>query len=104
VVDGKIIPGVISDDCTTFTGAPSPGSGGRSSNQIWSAKWQGVKFACSMSKPDNYVGTASVEEGYGITLLSQKGVKHKYFFVYIDHNVRPEYQILTDALKSFETL
>jgi hypothetical protein len=103
VVNNRINPGDISDDCTTFTGSPSPGSGGRALNQTWSAKWQGVKFICSMTQPDNYVGTASVEEGYGITLLSKQGVKHKYFFVYIDHNVRPDYQIFMEALKSFET-
>lgn len=104
VVDNKIVTGVMSDDCATFTGAPTPGSTTHITAETWTAKWQGVVFLCAMNKPENLVGTASEDEGYGVTLINPKGLKHKYFFVYIDQNVRPDYTILSNALKSFETL
>jgi hypothetical protein len=103
VIDNKIIPGQMSDDCTNFTGAPLT-TAGRSSVQTWDAKWQNIAFTCDMASIDNNVGTASETEGYGVTLNSQNGVKHKYFFVYIDRNVRPEYTTFNEALKSFTTL
>jgi hypothetical protein len=102
--DGKINPGIISDDCTTFTGSPANGSSTPAASDVWSAKWQGVAFTCAMKKADNYVGTASEQEGYAVTIPSSNGKKHSYFFVYIDHNVRPNYTLFIDALKSFQTL
>lgn len=104
MVSEHIVPGVLSDECNTFTGAPLPGALNKPTTQTWAAKWQGVDFICDMANPQNVVGTASSEEGYGISLASKSGTKHKYFFVYIDHNVRPDYSVLTDAIKSFETL
>ena len=56
-----------------------------------------------MAKPQNLTGTASEDEGIGNTIVSSDGTKHKYFFVYIDHNVAPDNKIFTEALKSFET-
>jgi len=105
IIDNRIIPGIISDDCTTFTGSPLTVVGGsKTTADTWSAKWQGVDFVCSMTNPQNYTGTASVEEGISTTFVNSDNTKHKYFFVYIDHNVRPDYSIFTDALKSFQTL
>lgn len=104
VVENRISPGTISDDCKTFTGAPLSGTGSVQQASTWTARWQGVDFVCDLARPQNYSGTSSEEEGMAVTLVGKNGVKHKYFFVYIDHNVRPEYQIFTDALKSFETV
>lgn len=106
VVDNSIVPGIVSDDCTTFTGAPlSAGSGTtKTVADTWTARWQGVDFICSMTNPQNYTGTASAEEGLGTTFINTNNTKHKYFFVYIDHNVRPDYSIFVDALKSFQPL
>lgn len=104
VVDNRISPGVLSDDCKSFTGAPLTGTGVAQQTATWTAKWQGVDFICDLARPQNYAGTASQDEGNAVTLVSKNGAKHKYFFVYIDHNVRPDYQIFTDALKSFETI
>ena len=102
VVENKIVPGVISDDCTTFTGSPQAVTG-KPVAETWTAKWQDVNFVCAMKAKLNYVGTASAEEGIITTFTSSNNTKHKYFFLYIDHNVRPDYSIFTDALKSFET-
>jgi len=102
IVDNKIVPGVISDDCTSFTGSPTA-IGGQSVANTWSAKWQDVSFVCDMKTKLNYTGTASAEEGISTTFVNKNGTKHKYFLLYIDQNVRPDYSIFTDALKSFET-
>lgn len=102
IVDNRIVPGVISDDCTTFTGSPNT-VGGKSSANTWSAKWQDVNFVCDMKTKLNYTGTASADEGISTTFINSNGKKHKYFFLYMDFNVRPDYSIFTDALKSFET-
>jgi len=104
IANNKVIPDVISDECSTFTGAPlSNGQGQQQTAQTWAARYKNIDFVCDMANPRNYVGTASVEQGYATTLTSKNGAAHKYFFVYIDHNIHPDYQVFTDALKSFET-
>lgn len=104
IVEGRVVPGTLSDECSSFTGAPLDARTGQATGQNWTAKWQGTDFICDMTKASNKSGTASIEEGYGVMIKSGDGTKHKYFFVYIDQNIRPEYQIFTDALKSFKTL
>lgn len=98
LTDGKISPGVLSDECTAFTDAPKAGV------MSATAKWQGVTFYCDFAKAQNLTGTASAEEGYGITMTGPSGTPHKYFFTYSDFNVRPDYQFLSEALKSFQPL
>lgn len=104
VVNNRLSPGVLSDECSSFTGAPLNNAGGQADSQTWRAKWQGVEFICDMANPHNYVGTASVDEGYKVSLTNSNGRQHEYFFLYIDHNVRQDYQLLSDAVKSFEPL
>jgi hypothetical protein len=100
VSDNRLIPGNLSDDCNTFTGAPIANSS-QSVSVNWAAKWQNINFTCDMSNQQT-VGTASLDEGYGVTIVSQKGVAHKYFFVYIDHNIHPDYSLISNAVKSFQ--
>jgi hypothetical protein len=103
VVNNKLVPaGDISQECRSFTGAPLPGAQSQAAAQTWKAKWQGVDFVCDMTSILNYVGTADADEGYGITLVNKNNTHHKYFFLYIDHNIRPDPSILVDAVKSFE--
>ena len=103
VEGNKLKPGIMSDDCKTFTGAPKPGSG-QTSAQTWKATWENVTFICNMQSQQNHVGTASAADGYNVPVTGPAKGTHKYFFVYIDHNVRPDTSILTDAVKSFEAL
>jgi len=103
VEGNKLKPGIMSDDCKTFTGAPKPGSG-QTSAQTWKATWENVTFICNMQSQQNHVGTASAADGYSVPVTGPAKGTHKYFFVYIDHNVRPDTSILTDAVKSFEAL
>lgn len=104
-VDGNkiIVTGSVSENCVTFTGAqpstPSPGV-------AWlPAKWQGVDFRCDMAnRVRNLVGVGTAGGKVGITLTGPKSGTHTFFFVYIDHNINPDYQILEDALASLEVL
>lgn len=100
VSNNHLIPGDLSDDCNTFTGAPSANSS-QSVSVNWAAKWQNINFTCDMSNQQT-VGTASLDEGYGVTVVGKKGTAHKYFFVYIDHNIHPDYSLISDTVKSFE--
>ena len=103
VEGNKLIPGQMSADCKTFEGSPGRGTG-QASSQTWIATWEDVTFTCNMASPINHTGTGSAEEGIGVSVTGPQMGTHKYFFVYIDHNVRPELSILTDAVKSFEAL
>jgi ABC-type cobalt transport system substrate-binding protein len=103
VVNNKIIPDVVSDTCDTFTGAPISGNNRQQASETWAAKYKDINFICDMGNPRNYVGTASSAQGYATTLTNKDGSTHKYFFVYIDHNIHPEYSVFSDTLKSFET-
>lgn len=103
IVNNKIIPDSVSEECKSFTGAPISGANRQQTSQTWAAKYKNVDFVCDMATPRNYVGTASAGQGYGTTLTNKDGSSHKYFIVYIDHNIHPEYSTFSDALKSFET-
>lgn len=102
LLNGRISPGILSDDCTAFTGAPTATSGQKSESAP--AKWQGVSFVCDFARAQNVTGTVSVEEGYGITMTGPISGTHKYFFTYTDLNVRPDVQFLSEALKSFQPI
>ena len=103
VEDNRLKPGIMSEDCQSFQGSPKPGSG-QTSSQTWRATWEDVSFVCAMSGIQNNIGTASQNEGYATSVTGPIKGTHKYFFVYTDHNVRPDSSILVDAIKSFEAL
>lgn len=96
-----IVTGSVSENCVTFTGAqpntPDP-------KVSWlPAKWQGVDFRCDMAnRVRNVVGVGTPGGKPGITLSGPRTGSHTFFFVYIDHNINPDYQILEDALASLE--
>ena len=101
MANNRLVPGSPSDECRTFTGAPSQSN--QANSQNWTAKWREVEFICDMSPVENTTGTASAQEGYNITLTNQDGSTHKYFFMFIDHNIHPDNSALVEAVKSFET-
>lgn len=102
VVDNHLVPGELSDTCRSFNGAPAEGSS-QGAAQTWVANWQGIEFNCNMNIAENFIGTASSNEGYGVTLANQNGSNHKYFIVYIDHNIHPDNNFIIDVVNSFET-
>jgi hypothetical protein len=102
VVGNRLVPGELSDTCRSFNGAPAEGSN-QGTAQTWIANWQGVEFNCNMNVGENFMGTASSDEGYSVTLVNQDGTSHKYFIAYIDHNIHPDNNFLFDVVNSFET-
>lgn len=93
-----IVAGSVSDNCTAFTG--SQGANRPSSVKSLVAKWQGVTFNCDMANyARNVVGVGTPESGTTVRVPGASG-ERAFVFVYIDHNISPDYQILEKALAS----
>lgn len=103
VLENTLEAGTVSEDCKTFNGAPKIGSG-QTNAQTWKATWEDITFICNMVGQQNYIGTATAKDGYAVPVTGPIKGTHKYFFVYIDHNVRPDTKILVDAVESFEAI
>lgn len=89
-----------SDNCANFTEAaqanPKPATA--------PAKWSGIGFICDIaSTTRDVVGTATAESGNGVNLSGSMGA-HRYFFVYTDNSVTPDYNVFSRQLKSFRSL
>jgi hypothetical protein len=94
--------GDVSDNCSTFT------AGGTLVNPDFQklsptpAKYQKVDFICNLPNPhENEIGTGSTEGLNAVTITGPSKGPHKYFFLYTDHNVQPNYMIFTEVLRSF---
>jgi hypothetical protein len=94
--------GTLSDTCLTFTG-PSVSSAQAAQslpNQL--AKWQGVNFMCDLANyNEDSVGTSSLQGINTVTLTGPITGRHSFFFLYVDHNIQPDYTIFSNALGSF---
>ncbi len=102
VVGDHLQLGELSDACINFTGPPVTSAQAAQSlpNQV--AKWQGINFICNLSNyNNNSIGTSSVQGINTVTLSGPITGQHSFFFLYIDHNVHPDYSIFTNALTSF---
>lgn len=89
-----------SDNCANFTEAaqatPKPATA--------PAKWSGIAFVCDIaSTARDVVGTATAESGNAVGLSGASG-SHRYFFVYTDNSVTPDYSVFSRQLKSFRAL
>lgn len=101
VMGNTITVGDISDNCATFTQGGTLNTAKAQSLQDAPAKYKGVDFICDLPRViDNEVGTGSVEGSNGVTIKGGKG-EHKYFFLFTDHNIQPNYNIFYTALRSF---
>ena len=88
ITDGVItMPEQISDNCYDMAGQ----------KPVVQQKYAGVSFQCDIANYSrNVVGVGAVGRGTAVKLG-----KHRFMIVYTDHNMRPNYQILDDMLKSF---
>lgn len=94
-----LMPGPVSDNCTTFTGDGA--SDGPSKNVT--AKWAGVNFICDMENYErNVVGTGSMQAINSVEFTGQQTGTHPLFFTYTDDTAQPDYTIFSDALSSFK--
>lgn len=94
------VPSETSDNCANFTDIAK----GSAKTATAPAKWSGVAFLCDLGNTArDVVGTATVESGNAVVLKGAGG-SHRYFFVYTDNSVTPDYNAFARQLKSFQSL
>ena len=103
VESNTLIVGDMSDNCSNFTGGGTMNAQEAAAKlKPTPAKWQQVDFICDLPDViDNKIGTGSTDGINTVTVNGPIKGKHKYFFIYTDHNIQPNYNIFTDALRSF---
>lgn len=102
VTNGRIVPSVLSENCSTFTGLDQKDKSPGQKVELMASKWQNINFICDLGRSErNVTGTGADGFGYAVPLTGETKGKHTYFFMYTDHNVRPDYKIFTDALRTF---
>ncbi len=95
--------GDVSENCATFTQGGTLDTDKAIHLSPTTARWQGVDFICNLPNVvENQVGTASHDGINQVTVTGSAKGAHKYFFLYTDHSIQPDYSILIDALSSFQ--
>ncbi len=98
----KLVYSDLSDNCATFTGGGTFNTSQAVTLKPTVAKWQKVDFICNLPQvTDNQIGTGSSEGINFVSVTGENQGSHRYFFVYADRNIQPNYNILYDALRSF---
>lgn len=93
--------GNMSENCATFTQGGTLDAGRAQTLKETPAKWEKVDFICNLPRvTDNEIGIGSTEGVNTVKLKGSKG-EHKYFLVYTDRNIQPNYNILYNAVSSF---
>ena len=97
--EDSLVVGEASTNCSTFT---KHGDGTGRQDQDEPAKYQNLSFICDLGRSiDNEIGTGSADGINTVFVTGPSKGKHAYFFVYTDHNIQPDANILYAALKSF---
>lgn len=104
VVNNRLVPGDLSDNCANFnTEKYQSGPTVQKVIEKIAAKWEQANFTCDIGNHErNVIGTAVVNGDYNLALQNSSGEKHSFFFVYTDHTINPDYQIVNDVLRSFK--
>ncbi len=98
----KLNHGDVSDNCESFTKGGTANVSQAVKQPETLAKYQAIDFMCDLPQPtQNKVGTGSAEGINTVTVKGSMGA-HKYFFLYTDHNIQPDYSIFYNIIKSFE--
>ena len=95
--------GSVSENCAAYTegGSFDPNKALRAKDTA--AKWQDVTFLCDLPKVfDSVIGTSSKEGINIVSVTGPKQGKHSYFFVYTDHNVNQNDEILTEIVSTLK--
>lgn len=102
-VGSSLRHGSVSDNCAGYTEGGSQDANSALKAKDTLAKWEEVTFMCDLPKVfDNVVGTSSLEGVNIVSVTGKDAGKHKYFFLYTDHNTRPDYEIFTIIIESFK--
>ncbi len=100
---GELLANDVSPNCSTFTQGGTQNADQAQHLQSKPAKYQDVDFICDLVKiVDNQVGAGSADGINTIIVPGENTGTHKYFFLYIDRNIQPDYSIFYNALKSFK--
>lgn len=101
--DNTLMVGDLSGNCATFTIGGTLNATEAQKLKETPAKWQKVDFICDLPRViDNEIGTGSTEGINTVSLVGPTKGKHKYFFLYTDHNIQPNPTIFTDVLHTFK--
>lgn len=98
VSDSRMQRGQLSGHCNTFTGEASGGQ------RYPMAKWEDVDFWCDAGRRVNVniIGTGQASQPINtIEITGENSGTNRYFFVYTDQNIRPNFEILYSAVNSF---
>lgn len=92
------LDGTVSANCATFTNTPA-----MANSTAAAAEWNGVSFWCDKVNTErDVVGTSSTDGINSVVLKNTvTGVTHKFFFMYTDDSINPDYSVLYDTLESF---
>lgn len=102
VQGNSLSAGDISDNCATFTGGGTLDTSKAFLLKPTLAKWQGVDFICNLPNVvENQVGIGATGGVNQIVVTGETKGTHRYFFLYTDHNIQPNYTIPTDAMNTF---
>jgi hypothetical protein len=92
------LDGTVSANCATFTNTPA-----MPNSTAAAAEWNGVNFWCDKVNTERDVVGTSSTAGINTLVLknSETDVTHKFFFMYTDDSISPDYSVLYNALESF---
>jgi hypothetical protein len=95
--------GALSDNCSDFTPGGTMDVGKAEVMPPAPSLWQGVNFICNIPEVLlDQVGTGSIgSPNNTVTVTGPTSGTHKYFFLYTDLNIDPDYSILFNAIQSF---
>jgi hypothetical protein len=106
VQDGSMVFGTVSDNCVNFTQSAVP-EAKRPVNIPLSqialpSRWELVDFLCDNANVSQQVVGGASQDGLNTVILKgpNKGT-HKYFFMYRDNNISPDYGTMEKILATF---
>ena len=98
VNENRLQRGQLSAHCSTFTGSSESGE------RYPVAKWEDVEFRCDANRTVNVNIIGTGQRGQPFNTFEVTGPDsgtNRYFFVYTDQNIRPNFDIFYNAVNSF---
>jgi|AntRauTorckE6833_2_1112554.scaffolds.fasta_scaffold14967_1 hypothetical protein len=96
--------GQLSPNCSSFTGSETTDRDERRGQPPTQTKWANTDFICDVGRivNENIIGTGQSGEPINtITVTGEESGTNQYFFLYEDRNVRPNFDILYNAVNTF---
>ncbi len=98
-----LMVGDVSEKCETFTVGGTQNAQDAQKLKPAPAKLRDVNFICNLPGiVDNEIGSGSPEGINVVSVTGETSGTHKYFFLYTDRNIQPNYGIFVNVLESFK--